>query len=225
MSLRFNAPEAKVFGGPRSREYPAPIELLHASIFHTGPGIDELVNFYMVALNMRLVFRFSYPTFEFIAISADDENHRLGFVNDLQDSTAGSADGIEARHTPPRKCRIEHTSWLYRDFKAVLELARAIHHELGIWPLSSRHDGLDLTIDYLDPDGNRVEMLSQTPTKAEILWKIHHRTMNEPVNREYTDTYMAFDMEKMIALYDAGTAVETLMDREWCRSMKATGML
>jgi hypothetical protein len=232
----FNPPEAQIFGGPRDRSYPSPIELLHISIFHTGPGIDELVHFYQVALNMRFVFKTSYPTFEFIAISPDDENHRLGFVNALTDDPPGGVAapggvmkleaGVEPRHAPQRPCRIEHTSWLYRDFEAVLLTAKRIKEELGLWPRTTRHGGHDLTIDYDDPDGNRVEMLSQHKTQNEILFSIYKGAMGTPdEKRAYADSYMMMDMEKLLGLYETGTPIEKLTDRAFCRAMREEGRL
>jgi hypothetical protein len=235
-NLKYNAPAAQIFGRARDSSYPSPIEMLHVSILHCGPGIDELVNFYQVVLNMRLVFKVSYPTFEFIAISADDENHRLGFVNVVGSewpgekgaslSTMAVPNGTVAREQPLRACRLEHTSWLYRSFEDVLLTAKRIRQDLKIWPRTSRHNGVDLTIDYNDPDGNRVELLSQTPSKAQILFRIHQRaTERDAETHQYADFYMSVDIEKMIGLYDAGTPIKSLMDRDYCRALVAEGKL
>jgi catechol 2,3-dioxygenase-like lactoylglutathione lyase family enzyme len=226
MSLAFNAPEQKIFGGARDRSYPAPAQLLHVSIFHTGPGIDDLVRFYQVVLNMRYVFKTTYPAFEFIAISPDDENHRVGFVNVLTDGPAGKASEADIRDAPLRPCRIEHTSWLYRDYEEILLTAKRIHEELGLWPRSTRHGGVDLTIDYDDPDGNRVELLSQWKSKSEILFGLYQRSgMSEAQVRTITNPYMPMSMEKLLGLYESGVPVETLQDREYCKSMIEAGKL
>lgn len=236
MSLTFNPPEAQIFGGPRDRSYPSPVELLHVSIFHTGPGINELVRFYQIALNMRFVYMTAYPTFEFIAISADDENHRLGFINALSEDPPGGVgagygvmkveEGMEPRQAPLRPCRLEHTSWLYRDFEAVLLTAKRIKEELGVWPRTTRHGGHDLTIDYDDPDGNRVEMLSQHKTQGEILFSIYKGALGTPdEKRDYADSYMMMDMEKLMALHDSGVPISQLTDRDFCRSMREQGKL
>jgi hypothetical protein len=233
-------PKPQIFGGARDRSYPAPAELLHVSIAHAGPGIDELVNFYCVVLNMRHVYTIQYPTFDFIAISSDDENHRIGFVYSKSgdglaiaqnlaapEATAPSRPDLEPRREPLRKCRIEHTSWLYHSFEAVLATARHVHNELGIWPRTARHQGGGITIDYSDPDGNRVELLNQRGTAAEILWAIEKRLGSKGGidQRDYTDTYKPFSMEKMIALWEAGTPIEQLTDQAYCQQLIEEGRL
>ena len=236
MSLAFNAPEPDIFGGPRDRSYPAPVEFLHVSIMHSGPGVDDLVKFYQVALNLRYVFKFTYPLFEFIALSYDDENHRVGIVNVFTEAQPGAVPtdrplmkpegGVDPRDMPNRLCRLEHTSWLYRDFEALLLNAKRIHQELGIWPRSTRHAGKDLTIDYNDPDGNRLEMLSCFRGRAQVLFDTYQRgQMTEGERRQFSETYMSLSMEKLVGLYDSGVPLATLQDREYCRRLIAEGKL
>ena len=233
-------PNPRVFGGPRDSSYPAPAELLHISIAHSGPGIEELVHFYCVVLNMRHVYTIRYPTFDFIAISHDDENHRIGFVHSktgeglaiaqnlaAPEAVAPSRDGLEPRREPLRKCRIEHSSWLYPRFEDVLAAARRVHDELGLWPRTARHQGGGITIDYSDPDGNRVELLSQSGTRADILWALQQRLGPKGGIdlREYTDSYKPFSMEKMIKLWEEGVSIERLKDVAYCQKLVEEGRL
>jgi catechol 2,3-dioxygenase-like lactoylglutathione lyase family enzyme len=225
--------EPKTFGSSRDASYPAPVELIHVSIAHVGPGVEDLVRFYSVVLNMRVVFKWVYPKFEFIALSHDDENHRIGIVNNLVDGDPASPDqppaieGLEPRNQPQRKCRLEHSSWLYRSFEDVLRAGERIHQELGLWPRSAKHQSGGLTIDYNDPDGNRVELVSQGGSKAEILLaleKLLGPTGGVGV-REFSDTYTTFNMEKMVGLWRAGTPIEQLRDKEHCAELVRQGRL
>jgi catechol 2,3-dioxygenase-like lactoylglutathione lyase family enzyme len=233
-------PKPQTFGGPRDPSYPAPAELLHVSIAHSGPGVEELIHFYCIVLNMRHVYTLQYPSFDFIALSNDDENHRIGIVNSktgeglaiaqnlaAPEATAASAEGLEPRREPLRKCRIEHTSWLYHRFEDVLATARQVHKELGIWPRTARHQGGGITIDYSDPDGNRVELLSQAGTRAQILWTIEQRLgpQGGVDVRNYTDTYKPFSMQKMIALWENGMPIDQLKDAGFCQKLVAEGRL
>ena len=233
-------PKPQIFGGARDPSYPAPAELLHVSIAHSGPGVDELVHFYCVVLNMRHVYTLEYPTFEFIALSSDDENHRIGIVNSktgeglaiaqnlaAPEATGPSSEGLEPRREPLRKCRIEHTSWLYHRFEDVLATARHIHKELGIWPRTARHQGGGITIDYSDPDGNRVELLSQAGTRSQILWALEQRLgpKGGVDVRSYTDTYKPFTMAKMIARWEQGESVDNLKDVAYCQKLVEEGRL
>jgi catechol 2,3-dioxygenase-like lactoylglutathione lyase family enzyme len=232
-------PEPKIFGTSRDPSYPAPAELLHVSLYHNGTNVDGLIRFYGVLLNMRLVYKYVYPTFEFIALSYDDENHRIGIVNslvkhdalaDAQEVEAGKdvldSNGEVQRENPNRP-RIEHTSWLYHRFEDVLMAAKRTHEELGLWPRTARHQGDGITIDYLDPDGNRVELLSHASSKGEILWRLEK--MLGPKGgvevRSYRDTYKSFNMEKMIALYESGYPLDQLKDVEHCQGLMAEGKL
>jgi catechol 2,3-dioxygenase-like lactoylglutathione lyase family enzyme len=234
-----NTPAPNIFGDVDDSKYPAPAEMLHVSIAHSGPGIDEMIRFYAVALNMRFVYKFSYPAFEFIALSHDDENHRIGILNDLtegDDALAVSqgvqpggltvdAGGDEPRKAPLRRCRIEHISWRYPSFADVLRTARRMHDELGVWPRTSRLAGTDITIDYNDPDGNRVELLSQSRSKAQILHGLEQLFSRPLTDMKYSDVYQSFDMEKMLRLFEAGEPIAHLRDKAWVRDKVAEGVL
>jgi catechol 2,3-dioxygenase-like lactoylglutathione lyase family enzyme len=229
-----------VFGDVFDPARPAPAEMLHVSISHSGPGIDELVRFYQVVLNMRHVYKLSYPAFEFIALSHDDENHRIGIINNLteRDDALALSQGVdltkdtavavasEPRDAPLRQCRIEHISWRFHSFQDVLVTARAVRRELGLWPRTSRLQGMDITIDYNDPDGNRVELLSQTHSKAQILRNLERAFGGGPSSpMQYSDLYQSFDMEKMLALFEAGESIENLRNKTWVREKAAAGLL
>jgi hypothetical protein len=243
--------EPQVFGGPRDRSYPAHLELLHVSIYHSGPGIDEMIRFYQVALNLRHVFRIDYGTWEFIALSNDDENHRVGFVNGyLEDPKEFLGDrrqfeaeeGRDPRDLPQRPCRLEHTSWRYRDFESILLTAKRIYEETGTWPRTTRLSPVDLTIDYTDPDGHRLEMLAQFPsTRSEYLFGLYQAQQRMAARAEsgkpqgdesdtfykptYDSFYMPLNMEKLLGLYESGVPAAELQNRENAEKLKAEGKL
>jgi len=223
--------QAEIFGAGSDPDYPTPLEMLHVSIAHSGPGIEDLIRFYQVALNMRFAYKFSYPAFEFIALSHDDENHRIGILNNLteNDDALAVSQGVDRakdvatgkalvdpRDAELRQCRIEHISWRYSRFEDILLTAKRIHRELGLWPRSSRLAGSDITIDYNDPDGNRVELLTQYDSKAQILQGLDRLFSSGRVkDMKYSDVYQGFDMEKMLALFEAGEDVKNLRDKTW----------
>jgi hypothetical protein len=230
--------QSEFFGDVDDRRYPAPAEMLHISMAHSGPGIDELVKFYQVVLNMRFVYKISYPEFEFIALSHDDENHRIGIVNNLIENGIAAAQGLttqsgtrredvaeEPRKAPLRDCRIEHLSWRYNRFEDVLVTAKRVHQELGHWPRTSRLQGMDITIDYDDPDGNRVELLTQFNSKAQILKTLERAFGGSPRDGVYSDFYQSFNMQKMIALWEGGESVENLRSKAWVKQKVAEGLL
>jgi catechol 2,3-dioxygenase-like lactoylglutathione lyase family enzyme len=210
-----------VFGGRRDPSYGAPKELSHVSIQHRGPGIDKLIRFYQTVLNMRLVYRYVYPAFEFIALSYDDENHRIGIVNQL------GPEGDSNMNVEKPITRMEHTSWLYSSFEDLLLTVERVRAELGMWPRTARHQGNGITIDYIDPDGNRVELIFEARNRAEILWGFHQElaAQDGSERRKYMTTYLGFNMEKMVKLWHDGVAVKQLLDKDYCQKLITEGSL
>jgi hypothetical protein len=211
-------PVPEIFGQTRDPSYPAPAELAHVSIY-TGENWLKMAQFYMVVLNMRFVYQYNYPNFDFIALSFDDENHRVGLVHH-------KVGAVEAQIDRGKQPRLEHTSWLYHRFEDVLQAAKRVNEELGIWPVTANHQGKGLTISYRDPDGNRVELVSTAFSKAQILHNIETSlgaTGQEA--RDYSETYLAFDMAKMVALYDSGVGLDKLKDRSWVAERVKAGEL
>lgn len=220
MAKRYVAQKTEIFGGALDRAMPAPIEMLHLSISHVGPGINDLVEFYQVVLNMRVAYVFDYPNFQFIALTHDDENHRIGIAYTHQEVSEE-----EGRKAALRACRLEHTTWKFRDFGDLIVTAKRIHDTLGIWPASARHGGSELTMDYIDPDGNRVELLAHSGSKAEILFGLYQQFNTPRDDIKYSDIYLNLDMEKVVALYEAGTPANHFLDKEFCRLLIADGKL
>ncbi len=194
--------KAKTFGTVNNPDYPGPVEMLHVSITHAGPGIEAMLKFYTTVLNLRLVFKYIYPMFDFIALSADDENHRVGLLHFKKMPAQPKQD------LP--KSRVEHVSWRWASVEDVLVTARRVREELGLWPRTARLQGRDITIDYEDPDGNRVELLTQTDTKAQILLRIQGQLgdKNGIEARDFSQTYTSFDMEKLLSGWKAGAIAQ-----------------
>lgn len=235
---KWNPTEQKFWGGPDRPEFPVPEEILHLSVFHQGPGVDELVRFYQTALNLRYVWKTNYGSWEFIALSHDDENHRIGIVNAFANDRPHAMDldvreeyetpeGLEPRQLPQRPCRLEHMNWRFRTMEDLIITARRIHDELGLWPMTTRLSPFDFTIDYLDPDLNRVEMLAQfAPTKGQAMigmFKGLERIMGSI--GDYDRIYLPISMEKLIGHYEAGVPLTALQSRPWAEQMKAEGNL
>ena len=82
---------------------------------------------------------------------------------------------------------------------------------VGNLPLdTARLQGRDITIDYEDPDGNRVELLTQTDTKAQILLRIQGQLgdKNGIEARDFSQTYTSFDMQKLLAEWKTGAIAQ-----------------
>lgn len=235
---QWKSTEQKYWGGGDRPEFPVPEEILHLSVFHQGPGVDELIRFYQTVLNLRYVWKTDYGFWEFIALSHDDENHRIGIVNayegyrpramelDVREEVE-TPEGVEARSLPQRPCRLEHMNWRFRTMEDLLITARRVYDELGIWPLTTRLSRFDFTIDYLDPDLNRVEMLAQFPaTKGEAMFGMF-KGLEHIMGTvgDYDRIYLPISMEKLLGHYEAGVPLSTLRNREWAEKMKAEGEL
>jgi hypothetical protein len=84
----------------------------------------------------------------------------------------------------------------------------------------------DFTIDYLDPDLNRVEMLAQfSATKGAAMFGLFKFQDRAPAINDYDFVYLTIDMAKLIGHWEAGVPLKDLQSRKWAERMKAEGKL
>ena len=180
--------------------YPTPVDMVHASIF-SGANFKKVLEFYQIVLNMRVVYEMSV-NLRFVALSFDEENHRIGLV--------------EIPHLverPPNTVRIEHTSWRYRNLKDVLATARRVEQELGLFPVAV-HQGTLISLSYKDPDANRCELIVEClPSQAEII----HFYVDTLARLPDFNTLLPFDLRGMLERDEAGEDVQNLVNYEWVR--------
>lgn len=130
----------------------SPSRLSHLVIGTTMANFKPMVSFYKSVLQSDVVFENQFVCF----MTYDDEHHRLGI---------GWRPDVVDR--PEQVACIDHSAFAYdtaADLVATYERLKAE----GITPHECRHHGGTLSMYYLDPDRNRVEILVDAfPTSAE----------------------------------------------------------
>lgn len=184
----------------RDPSYPSPSYLAHVSIF-SGKNFAAVVDFYQQLLNMRLNYEIDGRV-KLAALSMDGENHRLGIVE---------LPHLEAR--APNSVRLEHTSWQYRSLPDLLAVARHAEKSLGLFP-SAVHQGPLISLTYMDPDANRVELLVDCVGGQDEITRyyVEHFEADPHFN-----SMMPFDLRKMMQLEEAGEPIEQFLSYEWVR--------
>jgi len=118
-----------------------PTKFAHA-VLRTRGRFDEMVAWYQVVLNARIVAQAPHMAF----LTYDDEHHRIAIVSAPQASP----------HDPDSD-GLDHLSFTYSGLADLL----ATHTRLkmsGIEPFCPVNHGPTTSLYYHDPDGNRIEL-------------------------------------------------------------------
>src|SRR5579864_3709134 len=144
---------------------------------------DALRDWYLKVLNARLVFENEFISF----ITYDDEHHRVAFINlpnlkKADDDTWG----------------LSHVAYSFRDLGELLSTYRRLKG-LGIVPVRPINHGPTVSLYYLDPDSNYVELqVDAFKTKADAMGYFATDSFaKNPIG-------VAFDPDKMLADYESG---------------------
>ena len=170
---------------------PAPEKLSHL-VFRTS-RLDEMVEWYLATTHSRIAFRSPQACF----MSFDDEHHRLGFIArpDLAEQTRDRAG-------------LEHVAFSFATLDNLLE-AYVELRDRGVVPTECTNHGPTTSLYYVDPDGNRVELLYDNfEDSAEAQRFIESEAFrNNPMG-------LAFDPEQLLRNASAGVPVSRLIAYE-----------
>lgn len=129
--------------------HPSPAKLAHA-VFRTTPDrYDDMVNFYLEALNANI--RHEAPG-RIAFLSFDEEHHRIAIVA-LPELSTTDPDG------PPR-VGLDHVAFTYRNLTDLARVYVSLRDRpSGSWkPFWSINHGVTTSLYYRDPYGNGLEM-------------------------------------------------------------------
>ncbi len=150
---------------------------------------NQSVDWYGKVLGMKIVHQNPMLTF----LTFDDEHHRLALVQVGGEPVDKSAPGLD------------HVAYTLNELGDLLSLYKRLKAEniLPVWPINH---GLTTSMYYEDPDGNRVEFqVENLPTKEELNAFMHSEQFaNNPIGVD-------FDPEDLLARYEAGEPMETLL--------------
>lgn len=175
--------------------------IIHPKLQHFGlntSNIDAMLDWYRKVLGMTVNHRARAlggarsPWSNVAFVSNDEVNHRLSIFESAR----------EAGHTPGEG-RLQHVAFAYRSLDDLLGTYLRLKG-LGILPVMSADQGVQMAIYYMDPDQNRIEL---NVSNFDDEW-----TATECI-RNTEPTFAMFDPEKLVAARKAGATAWELHQR------------
>jgi catechol-2,3-dioxygenase len=163
-----------------------------AHVVRRTSRFDEMVRWYCTVLGAEVVAGDGTLAF----LTYDDEHHRIAIV---------TIPGLEDQ--PAMAAGTDHIAFTYGDLSDLFQTYRRLKAE-GIEPFWCINHGPTLSMYFKDPDGSRVELQVDTMPTADAIdtWMRSGDFAANPIG-------IVFDPEEMIARYEAGEALETLLVR------------
>jgi catechol-2,3-dioxygenase len=148
--------------------------------------IDPMVRFYEAVCGLQPVFYSEHAAW----LTNDEANHRIALLR-----LPGTVPPVNKPHT----VGLHHTAFEYPGFDAWLDNYARLR-DLGITPSFCMDHGMTMSIYYVDPDGNGVEIqvdnFADWGKSKEWMW----------ASREFSEDQLGpqFDPEKLLAAREAG---------------------
>ena len=186
---------------------PSPTKIHHMHIF-SDERYDEMVTFYLRMLNAEII-RVNPNGFTFM--SYDDNDHRVVVIKQPG-----------GQHKPDSPIGVSHAAFCYSSLGELIHIYKKAK-EWGYMPMHRcENHGNSTSFYYLDPDGNRVELMMDNYTPLETQdYKRYYQWSEEYGGR----TEGHFDPDKMVELYESGVPDTILLDREEVRRLVREGRL
>lgn len=143
-------------GLPSSVDGPRPVKLAH--IVMRTPDIKPFSDWYKTVLNASAAYESLDTHPKLCFLTYDEEHHRLAIFED--DKVQTRAAGY---HGP-----LDHVAFTYASIEDLITTYKRLAR-LGIKPFWPIHHGSTISIYYLDPDGNRVELQYDTMSTEEAI--------------------------------------------------------
>jgi catechol-2,3-dioxygenase len=175
--------------------------IIHPKLQHFGlntSNMDAMLDWYRKVLGMTLNHRTqasgaNRSPWSSLAFASNDEvNHRVSFFESAR--AAGDA---------PREGRLQHIAFAYPSLDDLLGTYARLKG-IGILPVMSADQGVQMAIYYLDPDQNRIEL---NVSNFADEW-----TATEYI-KSAAQTFAPFDPETLLAARKAGASPWDLHQR------------
>ncbi len=163
-----------------------------AHVVLTTPNLRRARDWYLEVLDGHV----SYENDMVCFLSYDDEHHRIGLVG---------VPGLVER--PANSWGLDHLAFTYPTLGALLAHYTFLKSK-GLTPYWPINHGPTLSFYYRDPDGNKVEMQYDVFEKLEDLDAFF-------AAGNYDENFMGIiiDPEDLVARYEAGESIESLVSR------------
>jgi catechol-2,3-dioxygenase len=166
----------------------SPRKLAHV-VLRTGSNFDAMVRWYCTVLGSRVVFNAG----RLIFLAYDDEHHRIAI--------AASEDLAEQ---PRRATGLDHIAFTYEDIDSLLTTYARLKLA-GILPFCCVNPGPTTSLNYCDPDQNRIELqVDNFADMTEATTLMQEQFSINPVGVE-------FDPEEVLARLRSGANPDELV--------------
>ena len=176
--------------------HPIHIPQLHHVTLKTN-RMEDMVAWYGVVAGMNVHFAFPGGTW----LSNDSANHRMALLA----SPAISDDPAKLAHTG-----LHHIAFEFADMDALLDTYARLKED-GIEPHMALDHGMTLSIYYVDPDGNSVEL--QCDTFGD--WELSTQWMRTSPEFAANPIGVAFDGDRLLEAREAGATPDEIHRRAY----------
>ncbi|HWE76086.1 MAG TPA: VOC family protein [Stellaceae bacterium] len=189
---------------------PSPTKIHHVHIY-SDVNYDAMIQFYKDLFNAEIVNATREGKRKVTFLAYDDHDHRLVIIRQPGWGTK-----------PQKPVGMSHIAFGYASLGELLYVYKRMRTLGYPRPPRSLNHGNSTSLYWKDPDGNDCETLVDNFTPQECQdYKRYY---------QFTDEFGAmnegnFDVDKMLALYEAGVPDTVLMDREQVRAMRREGRL
>jgi catechol-2,3-dioxygenase len=183
----------------QSKHWPTAPEVRLSHVIYQTFAFDDMIQWYTNVLAATVVFRDS----RLALLTFDDEHHRIGFANLNHESFKARLQGEEVPHGLARS-GVNHVGYSWPDLGTLLGVYKHLR-DTGIKPARCIRHGITLSFYYRDPDENMLEFQIDLLDPASAT-----RFMGGPAFKAHPGG-MSFDPEEVIAAYESGEAVDSLI--------------
>lgn len=189
---------------------PSPTKLHHIHIY-TDVNYEAMIKFYKDLFNAEIVNVAQNDDRGVTFLAYDDHDHRLVIIRRPGWGTKGKTQ-VGVSHVAFGYASLGELVYVYKRMKA-----------LGYPPPPrTNNHGNSTSLYWKDPDGNDVETMVDNFTPQECQDYKRYFQFSEDYGSLNDGE---FDLDKMVALYEAGVPDSILMDREQVRAMHREGKL
>lgn len=184
----------------------SPAKFAHA-VLRTR-NLDTMADWYATVLSARTVFR--TPGFA-VGLTYDEEHHRIALTqipDEIPDPMPAGTDFGDRIAAARTWSGLEHLAFTFAGLRDLLSTYLRLKDE-GILPIFCVNHGGTMSMYYLDPDGNNVELQVDTMPMDQAEEMMHQKEFQE------NSVGFAVDPDELVEQYNAGVALKEIVKADW----------
>ncbi|MGM0931083.1 MAG: VOC family protein [Actinomycetota bacterium] len=180
------------------KQRPINVPKLHHATFMTL-DVDSMVHWYEIVCGLQPVYYAEHAAW----LTNDEANHRIALLR---------LPGTRVPTDKPHTAGLHHTAFEYATFDQWLDNYVRLR-EAAILPALCLHHGMTMSMYYVDPDGNGVEIqvdvFGDWLVSKEWMW----------ASQEFADDQIGaqFDPERLVEARLAGLSADEIQERAYAR--------